>query len=244
MSVQIPEKAFILAAGFGSRLRPYTDHCPKPMVKVGGRSLIYRTLDHLRDAGVKDVVVNMHYMAHVLRDHLDQYNDDAQAKISFSYSYEDPILDTGGGVKAKIDHFGDQPFFVIAGDGLWRDTGENAFQILAREWDDSRMDILTFMQPIDQMILTKGAGDYDVFPDGHVVRSLNKTGRYMWTNIRLNHPRIYKDSGEGAFSFLPLMDKAQQEKRLYGLLQPGEWHHISTPSDLERADKEFIAHGW
>lgn len=244
MSAKRPDKAFILAAGFGSRLRPYTDHCPKPMVMVNGRSLIDRTLDKLRVAGVRDVVVNLHYMADVLRAHLTDYAAQYNGQINIIFSYEDPILDTGGGVKAALHHFGGEPFFVIAGDGLWTDADESAFEILAREWDESKMDILTLMQPVAQMRWTKGVGDFDIASDGRAVRSLDKTGAYMWTNIRLNHPRIYKNSGEGAFSFLPIMDACQAKGRLFALPHQGEWHHISTPADLERVNEEFSKNGW
>lgn len=244
MSAQILDKAFILAAGFGTRLKPYTDHCPKPMVMVNGRSLIARTLDKLQDAGVRDVVVNLHYMADVLRAHLVQYAAQSGGKINIIFSYEDTILDTGGGVKAVLHHFGDAPFFVIAGDGLWTDAGSSVFDILVRQWDANKMDILTLMQSVEGMHWTKGVGDFDITPDGRAVRSLNKTGAYMWTNIRLNHPRIYKGASEGAFSFLPIMDACQAQGRLFALPHPGEWHHISTPADLERVDEEFSKNGW
>lgn len=244
MSVKTPDKAFILAAGFGTRLRPYTDHCPKPMVMVNGRSLIARTLDKLSEAGVREVVVNLHHMADVLRVHLTEYTAQSGGKIKIIYSYEDPILDTGGGVKAALHHFGDDPFFVIAGDGLWTDAWTNAFDILAREWDGDKMDILTLMQSVSEMHWTKGVGDYDLLQDGHAVRRLDKSGAYMWTNIRLNHPRIYKEAGQGAFSFLPIMDACQAAERLYALTHRGEWHHISTPADLERVNEEFAKNGW
>ena len=82
-----PYKAFILAAGFGTRLRPYTLDKPKPMVEVNGRSLIWRTLDKLRESGIKDVVVNAHYLKDVLRDHMDSYA--AQYNIQIHLSVED-----------------------------------------------------------------------------------------------------------------------------------------------------------
>lgn len=244
MTVNIPDKAFILAAGFGTRLRPYTDHCPKPMVQVNGRSLIYRTLDRLALAGVSVAVVNMHYMADILQAHLEAYQPPQGHAMRIIPSFEDEILDTGGGVVKALQHFEDAPFFVIAGDGLWTDGQQNAFEVLACAWDDDRMDIVTLMQPLSRMVLTRGAGDFDIAQDGRALRSLEKKGAYMWTNIRLNHPRIYEGRGAQAFSFLPLMDEVQSVGRFYALEHEGDWHHISTPQDLERVNEEFTKNGW
>lgn len=244
MTVKIPDKAFILAAGFGTRLRPYTDHCPKPMVEVNGKSLITRALDALLAAGITQVVVNLHYMADTLRAHLDDYMAAHAGKIDIIYSYEDPILDTGGGVKAALAHFGDEPFFVIAGDGLWMDKAVNPFETLAQHWDAQAMDIITLMQPLSRMVLTSGAGDFNIAADGRAQRSLDKSGAYMWTNIRLNHPRIYQNGQDGAFSFLPILDACEAAGRLFALEYDGDWHHISRAQDLERVDAEFTKNGW
>ena len=232
-------KAFILAAGLGTRMRPYTDHCPKPMVMVAGRSLIWRMLDRLGDVGINEVVVNLHYMADILEVHLREYmvqNPDMVIHLSF----EEGILDTGGGVKNALDYFDDDtPFYVIAGDALWEDDGVSALKILADNWDFNKMDILTLMQPIDKMKLTRGVGDYDLLDNGLVRRSHDKSGSYMWSNIRLNSKGIYKNIKEDSFSFLRIMDDCEKKDRLYALEYQGDWHHISTPKDLEAVNKAF-----
>lgn len=231
-----PDHAFILAAGKGTRLRPYTDSVPKPMVAAGGRTLIDRTLDRLEEAGVTHVTVNLHYMAEILEAHLAQ-----RESPIITLSHEPDLLDTGGGVKKALHTLGDKPFYVIAGDNLWTDgPSGNALLRLAAAWDETRMDILTLMQPLSGMVLTQGLGDYDLQPDGRVLRSMDKTGAYMWTNIRLNHPRLYENTPEGAFSFLTLMDRAEKQNRFYALVHDGDWHHISTAADLERVNDHFL----
>ena len=234
-----PNKAFILAAGFGTRLRPYTDHCPKPMVEVAGRSLIWRTLDRLHDAGVEEVVVNTHYMADLLAQHMDDYMRDHQG-MRVHVSYEEDILDTGGGINNALQYFDDGlPFYVIAGDALWEDGALSALDVLAQRWDGEKMDILTLMQPLSRM--TGGVGDFDLLEDGRVRRSKGKSGAYMWTNIRLNTPEIYREAADTAFSVLPIMDACEESGRFYALEHVGDWHHISTPKDLERVDEHFRA---
>ncbi len=232
-------KAFILAAGLGTRMRPYTDHCPKPMVEVAGRSLIWRILDRLRDAGIPEAVVNLHYMADILAKHLEEYSK-LNPDFIIHLSFEDDILDTGGGIKNALHYFNDnEPFYVIAGDALWSDGDISALKTLARNWDGSKMDILTLMQPLDRMKITHGVGDYDLLDGGMVKRAHDKSGSHMWSNIRLNSVDIYKDIPEEKFSFLKIMDECEIKGRLMALEYAGDWHHVSTPKDLKAVNESF-----
>lgn len=227
------DQAFILGAGFGTRLRPYTNDIPKPMVQVADRSMVWHTLDKLKAVGVSRVIVNTHYLADKLSQHLKEYDGD----IEIIPVYEETILDTGGGVKNALPYFENKPFFVIAGDNLWTDSDLPALEKLLQHWDAEKMDILTLMQPIDKMVLTHGVGDYDFVDEGRVRRSKDQTGTHMWTNIRINTPEIYSYQADSVFSFIKILDEAEKHGRLYALEHDGEWHHISTPSDLEAVDR-------
>jgi MurNAc alpha-1-phosphate uridylyltransferase len=234
-----PDKAFILAAGMGSRLRPYTDTMPKPMVPVAGKSIIHRALEKLEKEGVTEVVVNIHYLAPVLQKHLELLQ---QPRIIISH--ENDLLDTGGGVKKMLHVFDQNPFYMINGDALWEEEPSNtALFRLAAAWDESRMDMILLLQRTDGMTLTGGVGDYVLTPDGRAVRRTDKSGTHMFAGIRIVHPRLFEGTPDGAFSFLPLMDKAQQKGRLYGIEHQGEWHHISTPAELERVDAAYRTEG-
>lgn len=224
-----PNKGFILAAGFGKRLRPHTDDKPKPMVEVGGYTLIDHTIDHLILAGIKDLTVNTHYQADVLHEHLEKRDD-----ADFNISHEPEILDTGGGIKNALNHFQDEDFFIVSGDGLWSDGPENkALKRLSDAWDPEKMDILMLLQPVETMSVTKGVGDYDLDAEGKATRSMDQTGKLMFTSIRINRSSIFDDTPDKPFSYLELMDKAEAQGRLYGIAHDGDWHHISTPEDLE-----------
>lgn len=230
---EISDKAFILAAGYGKRLRPYTLERPKPLVEVAGRSLLDRTLDQLNDVGINEAVINLHYLADQIPAHLADRND-----VTFHYSKEPELLDTGGGVKNMLQHF-EAPFFVTSGDSLLE--AEGALQNMQNVWDPEIMDILILLQPVAVMKLTQGAGDYDLEAEGRLIRSLDKTGEYMFTSIRINHPRIFDGSPDDAFSYRDLMDQAQQKGRLFGLVNDGDWHHISTPEDFEAVNIAYKA---
>lgn len=227
---KMPEKAFILAAGMGSRLRPYTDHVPKPMVEVCGQRIIDRALDELSAFGVQQCGVNTHYKGEILEAHLRSRENGPE----ILFSCEEELLDTGGGIKKMLHHFEDD-FFVLNGDAVWSaDKGTPcALHQLAAAWDPEKMDILMALQSLDSMVLTQGVGDYDIDHKGRAIRSLDKTGAYMFTSLRINSPRIFDASPEGSFSYLELMDKAQERGRLYAIVHQGDWHHISTPADLE-----------
>lgn len=233
-----PNKAFILAAGKGTRLRPHTDTMPKPMVPVAGRSIIKRTIEKLAAIGVEEIVINLHHLGDVLKDHL---KDVTSPRLIFSY--EDDLLETGGGLKKAIHHFY-EPYFIINGDALWDEEGDvPALQTLANIWDGEKMDILLLLEPKDKMVKTQFVGDYAILPDGRAQRSKDKSGDYMFAGIRIANPRIFEHAPDGAFSFLQLMDRAEEQGRLYGTAHNAEWYHISTPEDLSAVDAAFRAKG-
>jgi N-acetyl-alpha-D-muramate 1-phosphate uridylyltransferase len=111
-----PKKAFVLAAGMGERMRPLTDTCPKPLLLVGGSTMLDRALDALADAGVEEAVVNVHYLPEMIVDHLK-----TRKTPKITISREEKLLDTGGGVKKMLSFFGDEPFFVLNADVFWTD---------------------------------------------------------------------------------------------------------------------------
>lgn len=231
------DQAFILAAGFGTRMQPLTHSVPKPLVELNGKPLLDYIVEHLGKRGVKKVVVNAHYLSHKIL----EWADSRRAlfpDMDIHVIVEDPILDTGGGVCNALSYFNNQPFFVIAGDSFWveGDSVPSVFSLLEENWDTKKMDMLFIVQNIKSMTLTKGVGDYNLAKNGQIVRKLDRSGSHMFTNIRINHPRIFAGRKIEPFSFLELMDKTEQENRLYGLNNPGQWHHISTPEDLLRVE--------
>jgi N-acetyl-alpha-D-muramate 1-phosphate uridylyltransferase len=227
-------KAFILAAGMGKRLRPYTDTLPKPLVPVAGQPTIGHIIDHLVDAGVRDITVNLHYRADQLAAYLATR---ATSDLMIRTAFENTLLDTGGGIKAQLAHFGDAPFYIINGDAYWTNgTQGNCFHRLSAAWRDADMDLLLLLQDIRRMVLTHGVGDYAMGHDTRLTRLRDQTGPYMFAGIRLCHPRLFAGLPDGVQGFLPLMDHAEATGRLYGLEHDGDWHHISTPEELERVE--------
>jgi MurNAc alpha-1-phosphate uridylyltransferase len=231
-----PTRAFILAAGKGTRLRPHTDTMPKPMVDIVGSSIIRRAIAKLVQAGVTDIVVNLHHLGDVLEEHLKEVKG-----VNIILSREEELLETGGGIKKALHHFGDEPFYIINGDALWDEGEIPALEKLALGWNDD-MDILLLLQPTRRMELTGAVGDYRL-NGGKASRAKDKSGDHMFAGVRIAHPRIFEGSPDGAFSFLSLMDRAEEKGRLYGLVHSGHWYHISTAEDLQSVNEAFRKRG-
>ena len=226
-------QAMIQAAGLGRRLRPLTLDAPKPLLKVGGRKLIDLAIETLTANGVEKIAINTHYLADQLTNHLGAYNSP-----DIRLSFEEKLLDTGGGIKKACETYlrNDEAVFCLSSDWVWEDGKDNPyFWELARKWNPDKMDILLLLIPVGAIRRTTVTGDYDVDDNGLAIRSAHQTGRYMWSSVRIFHPRIFQGTPSGPFSFLELMDKAESQGRLFAHCLPdrpcAEWHHISTIDD-------------
>src|ERR1700741_2518149 len=125
MSVK-PHKPMFLAAGLGVRMRPLTDHMPKPLVSVAGRPLLDHVLDKLAAAGVAEAVVNVHYLGGQIIDHVASRRE---PRVIIS-DERDHVLGTGGGVVRALPLLGDAPFFHVNSDTLWIDGVRSNLQRL------------------------------------------------------------------------------------------------------------------
>lgn len=236
----ISKKAFVLAAGLGERMRPLTDNCPKPLLYVGGRTMLDRALDALEEAGVEEVVVNLHYLPRMIEDHLK-----IRKSPKIVYAHEDTLLDTGGGVKKMLAHFGNEPFFVLNADVVWTDGGgESTLRRMAAKWDGAKMDLLLLLHTTQDLPAYAGKGDY-YLPEGSD-RPVFKAraahpANFIFAGPRIVHPRLFDGAPDGPFSFLQLFHKAEAAGRLYAHRHDGDWHHVGTPEALEETNRILAA---
>src|ERR1700743_3410003 len=145
----------IMGAGMGLRLRPLTDDRPKPLVTVGGKTLIDHSIDRLVAAGVTRIIVNLHYRGEMLRAHLARRKD---AEIVFS-DETDKLLDTGGGVVKALPLLGHAPFFILNFDSIWVESTA-ALSAMIEKWDGSHMDGLLLLADMHTAMGYEGAGDF------------------------------------------------------------------------------------
>ncbi|MBT5659783.1 MAG: nucleotidyltransferase family protein, partial [Rhodospirillaceae bacterium] len=212
-----------------------TDHLPKPLVEVCGRTLLDGILDHLDRAGVSKVVVNAHYLGQQIVNHLAARKTPVTDAI-----VETELLETGGGVANALPHLGADPFYVINGDVLWLDGREPALKRLAEAWDGGKMDGLLLLQPVARAMCYDGAGDFIMNPLGLLRRRDQKeVAPYVFAGVQLLHPRLFETVPQGPFSLNLLYDRALESGRLYGIAHEGKWFHISTPEGLKEAEESF-----
>lgn len=226
-----PSQAIVLAAGFGVRLRPLTDSIPKAMVRVGGRPLLDYSIDHARAAGAEKIIVNTHYCAGVIHDHL--------AGKSAIISYEKDILETGGGIFHVLPQFGGKAFYALNADSLWTEQGIPALRQMADAFDEKRMDGLLLLIPNDGHYADL-SGDFFMEADGRLHRGKETQRPYIYIGAQILHPRLFDGAKPGKFSLNPLYDAAAARGRLYGVVARDiSWFHISTPEDWRAADADF-----
>ena len=229
-----PGRAMVLAAGRGERMRPLTDTLPKPLIEVGGRALLDRVIDRLEEAGVEDMVVNLHHLGHLIEDHLGRRARDG-AKINFSP--EEILLDTGGGVARALPLLGREPFFAANADVMWLNGRDDALGRLAEAWDDRLMDGLLLVHSTVEAYGYEGDGDFTADPTGLLARRPEgEIAPFLFTGVQLLHPRLFDGAPDEPFSLNLLYDKALSGGRLHGVVHDGEWFHVGTPRGLEEAE--------
>jgi len=227
-----PKRAMVLAAGLGLRMRPITDKTPKPLVKVGGRTLLDHCLDRLIAAGVEMVVVNTHHLADQIDNHMKFRRD-----VEIVVSHETELLDTGGGVKKALPELGSDAFYVVNADVLWLNGPIDALKRLADEWRDDAMDALLLLHSTVEAYGYSGRGDFIIDPVGKLARRPEReVAPYVFTGIEILHPRALANTLDGPFSLNLVFDRAVRNDRLYGIVHDGEWFDIGTPHGLEQAE--------
>lgn len=228
-----PTTAMVLAAGLGTRLKPITDHTPKPLVSVAGRTLLDRCLDRLVEAGVTRAVVNIHWLGNQIRDHLADRRD-----ITITLSDEtDLLLETGGGLVKALPLLGDTPVFAVNADLIWRDEGPSSLQRLADAFDPTRMDALLLLHPRERATGHTGPGDFLLDASNRLIRrGARATAPYVYTGVQILQPSLLRDAPTGPFSLNILYDRAIIAGRLYGLVHQGDWMDVGTHDGLAQAE--------
>jgi MurNAc alpha-1-phosphate uridylyltransferase len=229
----MPNRAIVLAAGLGTRMRPYNGHVPKPLVEIGGKSLIDYSLDRLADAGVERAVVNVHHLADALERHLAP-RQRPQIVIS---DERGQLLGTGGGIAKALPQLGGTPFFLVNSDTVWLDGVKPNFTRLAEAFDPGAMDALLLLAPTAGSIGYSGRGDFAMLPDGRLRRRReHEVVPFVYAGAAILSPALFSDVPSGAFSLTLLFDRAVANGRLYGLRLEGVWMHVGTPEAVAAAE--------
>lgn len=230
-----PRKAMVLAAGLGTRMSPLTDHLPKPMIPVLGVPMIDRTLDRIAEAGIGTAVVNVCYKAEMLIAHLAK-----RTQPHIIISHEPEQLETGGGIRNALSHFGGEPFLVVNGDILWTDGPIPTLAHLAGAWDPG-LDALLLLAPRERAVGYDGKGDFFLEDAGAMRRRGEQPlAPFVFAGVQILHPRLFHDTPEGPFSLNVCYNRAIGDdgilRGIHGVVHQGQWLHIGDPQGLRDAE--------
>ena len=232
--------AMVLAAGFGKRLRPMTDHMPKPLVPVNGQPLIDYALNALVDYGIEEVVVNSAYKAPMLHEHLKQR---MSPHITLSPEAEDSPLETGGGIAKALPYLSATPFLSMNSDTILADAPRSIARMV-ESWHDE-LDVLMCLHPLERAYGYDGMGDFVMREDGALRRRhAEERAPYVFTGTQIVHPRLFDHVPEGAFSLNVLYNRLLGAdgyfNRIAAIIHEGDWLHVGDANGLKQANHFFL----
>ena len=229
----MPRTALILGAGLGTRMGPLTERTPKPLLPVGGRTLLDRAIDRAKEAGAERVVVNVHTHADQMRAHLARRTD-----IPLSISLECDLLETGGGARNALPLIGGNSFLVLNSDAVW--IAANPLAPLLEAWSRAgdTCDVLLLLLPLEQCTAHNGGGDFLLGANGAIRRAKRRPGVVVYAGAHIVRSEALAATQAGAWSFNPWWDRLIAADRIRGVAGSAQhWIDVGTQAGLAAADR-------
>jgi N-acetyl-alpha-D-muramate 1-phosphate uridylyltransferase len=218
-----PTALMLFAAGFGTRMGALVADRPKPLIPVAGRCLLDHALAQADGLGVTRIVVNAHYLSDQVQGHL-------AGREGVQVVVENPILETGGGLRAALPLLGPGPVFTLNSDAVW--TGPSALATLRAAWDPDRMEALLLVVPAARALGHPGR-DFVLCADGRLTRGAG----WAYTGAQIVNPERLAQVDGDVFSLNRLWDMAAGQGRLFGVEHPGMWADVGRPENIAQAEK-------
>lgn len=234
IDAEVPETALVLAAGLGKRMRPLTATTPKPLIEVASKALLDHLLERLRASGVRNVVVNVHYLADAVEAHLAKNPHGLGVTISDERSL---LLETGGGMVKAAPLIDCDPFLVVNSDNLWIDGPADTLKLLASHWDGGKMDALLLLVPHARAENHLGMGDFHMDRHGRLRRrQRSRVAPFVYTGVQIVAKRLLEGAPDGPFSTNVLWDRAIERGRCFGAVHQGLWFDVGTPQAIKATE--------
>ncbi|MDD2869446.1 nucleotidyltransferase family protein [Neomegalonema sp.] len=226
-----PSAALIFAAGLGTRMRPLTDDRPKALVEVGGRTLLDRALDRVKEAGIPRAVVNVHAFPDQMRAALARRKD-----LDILVSDEsDLLLETGGGMRKALPLLGPGPVLALNADAVW--TGAAPVPALLEAWEGARMGLLLLVVEKARAVGYARAGDFLLDEASRLSRPpAGEAAPWVYTGAQILDPALLVDQPEGPFSLSRVFFAEASAGRASGLRHAGGWADVGTPAGIPAAE--------
>ena len=216
-------KAMILAAGFGKRLNPLTNNCPKPLIKIGNETLLSNTINFLEESGIKQIVINTHYLGEQIKKYINEKKFKSDITI---VNEKEKILDTGGGVLNALKYF-NESFLCINPDTIWNSNYIKESKILEKDFFSNKRKctllIVNKIKSFDKNL----KGDFGL-KNGLITRKENENLKYIYTGLQIIDPKIFINIKNKIFSINLIWNQLIEEKQLFGLESNIDFLHVST----------------
>lgn len=218
-------RAMILAAGRGERMRPLTDHTPKPLLAVGGKPLIVWHIERLAQAGFKEIIINHAHLGAQIEQALE---DGSRWGVRIQYSPEAVALETAGGIANALPLLGDDPFLVINGD-IFTDVDFSVLQLIPPH--------------LAHLVMVNNPPQH---PQGDFVLCHEKLvtegdTKLTFSGVGIYHPDLFAKVVRGqAAKLAPLLKDAMAQGLITGEHHQGQWHDIGTPERLRALDSQLL----
>ena len=228
-------KAMILAAGLGTRMQPLTLKTPKPLIKIGERNLLERSIDLLIQHGIKELVINVHHIADQIEDFIK--NKDLKIKITIS-DERNELLDTGGGILKGTESFDEDPFIVMNPDTVWSNKYKDELSLLEELYSKTEKICLLVVEK-SLSFDSSFKGDFNVDENNRISR--NKKNEFIFTGIQILNRKIFKKNKKKIFSMNEIWNDLIAEKNILALKSEQKFYHLNSKNVYEKLiKKKFI----
>jgi len=216
----------ILAAGRGKRMKELTKETPKPLILTKGKPLIEWHLEKLSATGFQDIIINICYLPAMIKNFV---GDGSSWGLNVTYSEENPLLETAGGIKNALPYLGDEPFAVINAD-------------IFSNFDYAKLRLINLSKTCDgYLVLVENpehnqTGDFGLSKNNYAV--LNSENLHTFSGIAVYHPRLFNSLKRGVrMQLLPLLKTSISNSLIKGELFKGMWSDVGTPKRLALINK-------
>ena len=229
-------KAMILAAGFGKRIHPLTLERPKPLLGIGDETLLSNTIKFLKLFGVKNVVINVHYLEKQIIEYIEKNKFQLDIKI---VKEKEKILDTGGGILNAIKNFSNESFLVINPDTIWSSNYFKEIKLMEKMFFENKRKKCSLLVVNKKKSFDKFMkGDFSL--ENSLINRNNKNKlNYIYTGVQIIHPDAFKGFTDKVFSMNLIWNKLIENKELHGLESHNNFFHVSTLDIYNKLKKKF-----
>ena len=228
------KKAMILAAGYGKRMLPITETTPKPLITIGSKSLLERSIELLIKIGVKEFILNVFHLSHEIEKFLKEKN----YRVSINLIKEEELLDTGGGIFNATKQFNDEPFFVLNPDTIWSKNYSEELKVLENFYFKNKKPVLLLVDK-KRSYDKSFKGDFTFIENQIITRE--KSNNYIFTGAQIINRSVFDGVEKKIFSMNLIWDQLIQKKILLARESNQPFFHVNSLKVFKNLEKlKFI----